>query len=116
MALLKDEPAAGRVEAGVDRGDALMSVVNLGEVYYNLLRDMDMEPAAEAISESRATIRIVPAGWRVTKLASEIRVRGKLSYADAFCVATAQRHRAPLWTGDPEMIALANEVEIVDLR
>jgi len=37
-------------------------------------------------------------------------------YADAFCVATAQRLDAPVLTGDPEIVALAGEVEVVDLR
>ncbi|HET6570923.1 MAG TPA: AbrB/MazE/SpoVT family DNA-binding domain-containing protein [Solirubrobacterales bacterium] len=38
--------------------------------------------------------------------------------ADAFCVATALRLDAPLWTGDPEIVALADGLnfEVMDLR
>lgn len=41
---------------------------------------------------------------------------GGLAYADAFAVATAERHAARLLTGDPEMIALDGQgVTVVDL-
>jgi PIN domain len=36
--------------------------------------------------------------------------------ADAFCVATAVRLDAPIWTGDPEIIDLSGDQEVVDLR
>ncbi|HEX4670032.1 MAG TPA: hypothetical protein VH275_08695 [Solirubrobacterales bacterium] len=39
-----------------------------------------------------------------------------MSYADCFALATARRHGAPLWTGDPELLALASPDEVVDLR
>ncbi|MDW5597753.1 PIN domain-containing protein [Conexibacter stalactiti] len=57
--------------------------------------------------------RAVPAG--VPRIA-EIKARGGLSYPDAFCVATALRHRAPLYTGDPEIIKLGADIEVIDLR
>ncbi len=48
--------------------------------------------------------------------AAELKARGGLSYADAFCLATAKRLKAPLWTGDPEIFGIDTEVERVDLR
>jgi predicted nucleic acid-binding protein len=33
-----------------------------------------------------------------------IKAGGDLSYADAFCIATALAAEAPFWTGDPEII------------
>ena len=43
-------------------------------------------------------------------LAATIKARYPISYADAFAVATAIRHDAPLVTGDPELRATpANE-------
>jgi predicted nucleic acid-binding protein len=41
-----------------------------------------------------------------------------LAYADAFCIATAQRLDAPLLTGDPEIIDRAEGLRctLVDLR
>ncbi len=41
---------------------------------------------------------------------------GGLSYADAFAEATAHRHCAPLYTGDPELFSLGGELDVVDLR
>lgn len=48
--------------------------------------------------------------------AAGIKARHRLSYADAFAVEVAERHRAPLLTGDPEIVALASEVTVIDLR
>ncbi|MFN8201894.1 MAG: PIN domain-containing protein [Solirubrobacteraceae bacterium] len=48
--------------------------------------------------------------------ASRLKARGGISYADCFAVATAQRHRLPLVTGDPEILALDGEVEVIDPR
>jgi len=45
--------------------------------------------------------------------AARLRAAHRLSYADALCVTTGRRHGAPVWTGDPEMVAL---VDVVDLR
>lgn len=49
--------------------------------------------------------------------AAEIKAGGRISYADCFAVATAERHQAPLLTGDPEILALDRPaLELVDLR
>ena len=61
-------------------------------------------------------IEVMDPDWELVTAAAEIKARGGLSFADAFCVATAVRLQAPLWTGDPEIVELAGEAEIVDLR
>jgi predicted nucleic acid-binding protein len=50
--------------------------------------------------------------------AATIKASGGLSYADAFCIATALHLEAPLWTGDPEIIDQAAEhsCSVTDLR
>jgi len=48
--------------------------------------------------------------------AARFKAGGGISYAEAFAAATAQRHRAPLLTGDPELLALRGQIEVVDLR
>lgn len=116
MALLRAEPAGPRVEARIESGDTVISVVNLGEACYRLIRAVGERRATAVMSELRAQIRVEPADWPVTAVASRLKSRGGLSYPDAFCVATAQRHRAPLWTGDPEILMLTEEAEMVDLR
>lgn len=53
----------------------------------------------------------------MVKQAATINAVGRLSCADAFCVATARRLRVPLWTGDPEIVALdGQDLTVVDLR
>ncbi len=49
--------------------------------------------------------------------AAIIKADHRLSYADAFAVATAERHRAPLLTPDPEILATDRPgLTILDLR
>jgi predicted nucleic acid-binding protein len=69
------------------------------------------------VERMRRSIEIEDPDWSLVRSAAEIKARGGLSYADAFCVATARRHRAPLYTGDPEIVALdGDDLEVVDLR
>ena len=116
LALLQDEPAAERVEGVVDEREAVLSVVALGEALSNLIPRVGERRASAAVAGVRSRVRLEPADWPLTVLAARLKARHRLSYPDAFCVATAQRHRAPLWTGDPEILALGEAVEMVDLR
>lgn len=64
------------------------------------------------------THKVVNPDWALVFSAARIKAGGGPSYADAFCIATAERLKAPLWTGDPEIITLAESMrcEVVDLR
>jgi len=116
MALLDDEPAAARVDEALEGNETLMSWINLGEVYYQLLRRRGDEIARSAVDAIRSRVRVELPDERVIMSAARIKAGGGLSYADAFCVATAQRHRAQLWTGDEEILRLDAGVELVNLR
>jgi predicted nucleic acid-binding protein len=48
--------------------------------------------------------------------AARVKADHRLSYADAFAVATAERHRLPLLTGDRDLLALDRELTVVDPR
>lgn len=48
--------------------------------------------------------------------AARVKARHALSYADAFAVALAERLRLPLMTGDPEIVALDRELNVIDPR
>jgi len=115
MAFLQGEVAAPRVRRALQDG-AVISEVNLGEVLYTLVRRQGEVDALEAIGDLRAMLSTEGPSWELTRHAALIKAAGGLSYADAFAVATAQRHSAPLLTGDPEIIALDNAVEVIDLR
>jgi PIN domain nuclease of toxin-antitoxin system len=116
MAMLDDEPAALRVRAAVEAG-AVMSWINLGEVYYLCVRRRGDALARRAVEGLRARVSVEEPDERLVMAAADIKARGRMSYADAFCVATARRHRLPIYTGDPEIVALDGEdLEVVDLR
>lgn len=115
-ALLNDEPAAARVAALLKDEAVGMSSVNLGEVYYGLIRRRGRATADGLVQTIRQLVRVEDPDWALVRAAAEIKARGGLSYPDAFCVATAVRHDAPLYTGDPEIIGLDADVEVIDLR
>jgi predicted nucleic acid-binding protein len=116
MALYEDNTSAGEVAVAIDTGEALVSAINLGEVLYGLERAHGRERATELVEQIRSVITVEEPDWELVAQASHIKAAGGLSYADAFCVATAQRHEAPLYTGDPEILALKGAVKLVDLR
>lgn len=117
LAVLNDEPAAARVERVIEDGDALMSWVNLGEVYYQTIRRRDEPRARVAVEAIRRRMQVEEADPDLVLAAARVKAQGGVSYADAFCIATAQRHGAALYTGDPEITSLTDPgVEIVDLR
>jgi predicted nucleic acid-binding protein len=118
IALVDDAPSAARVDAVLEAGSGAMCTVNLGEVAYQLVRRRGDEARglldADVIAEQ---VRRIEPDWALVRRAAAIKARGRVSNADAFCVATAQRLDAPLWTGDPEIIALAGgTLDVVDLR
>ena len=118
LAYLKDEPAAERIEKEwLSRGVAISSI-NLGEALYIRIRERGGKVATADIETIRKRSRIINPDWALVFSAAQIKARGGLSYADAFCLATAQHLKAPLWTGDPEIVQLAESVqcEVVDLR
>ena len=116
LALLRGEPAGARVEQAVATGRGVASWINLGEVFYKEVRKVGEMRARGALSQVLANIRSEEPDRDLVLAAASIKVAGGLSYADCFALATAARHRAPLLTGDPEIIANAGEVEVVDLR
>jgi PIN domain nuclease of toxin-antitoxin system len=117
VALLADETGARRVEELLSSDGAVaVCAINLGEVLYRQIRALGLQSAREAIALLRRELTVVDADWDLVASASALKARGGLSYADAFCVATALRLHAPVWTGDGEIVALAGEVEVVDLR
>lgn len=93
-----------------------MSSVNLGEVHYRLVRAFGRGVAVERTNAVRSAVSVENADWDLVRAAAEVKAEGGMSYADAFCVATALRHRLPLMTGDPEIVDAALDVEVIDLR
>ena len=116
LSFFRDEPAAARVEQLIAGEPTLISSVNLGEVLYWTIRERGARAAERMVGKLRAAVVVEDPDWPLVHAAAQVKARGGVSYADAFCVATAQRHDAPLYTGDPEILALKGLVELVDLR
>lgn len=92
-----------------------ISVINLGEVYYTILRERGRE-AAESFEYELVqdrNIRVVDATWERAKSAGELKARGRISYADCFAAALALEKNAPLLTGDREFERVADRIKIV---
>ncbi len=118
MAFFEDEPGAdfvrGLIHKAVESGtNLLMSVVNLGEVWYSIARTNSPEIADQYIHEIKGMgIEIVDADWQLTHQAAKFKANGKISYADCFAAALAKSHKAELVTGDKEFKPLDGEIKI----
>jgi predicted nucleic acid-binding protein len=82
------------------------------------IRERGEGGAVADVDKIRKRSKVISADWNLIRSTTRIKARGGLSYADAFCIATALRLDAPLWTGDPEIVELAESLqyEVVDLR
>jgi predicted nucleic acid-binding protein len=118
LAYLKDEPPAGRIEAEWLESGAAISSINLGEVLYIRTRAVGEDSARPDVERIRRRLTVIDPDWPMVAAAAAIKADGGLSYADAFCIATAVHLNAPLWTGDPEIVdqAAQHSCEVIDLR
>jgi uncharacterized protein len=98
------EPAASRVQAAIDSGEAAMSWINLGEVLYILRRSVGVESAERTVRDVEAVVRVSLPDRSLVMDAAAIKSTFAMSYADAFAAATAVQLDAALWTGDPELL------------
>lgn len=119
VAFLDDyRPAAAKVETVLGDGRAATCSINLGEILYRQIRTVGETRATDGIDALREDMQVIHPNWDLVAKAARVKARGALSYADAFCVATAEHLGVPLWTGDPEIIDLADKLscEVLDLR
>lgn len=110
--LRAEEPGAAAMRRYLRRAQSgnlglLLNVVNLGEVFYRLLQLTDEAHAVERLTQVKALpIDVVPARESLVLEAARVKAAHPLSYADAFAVATGRLEKAPVITGDPEILAL----------
>jgi predicted nucleic acid-binding protein len=108
IAYLEDEPAGEKVEeiivdAHENGASLLMSVVNVGEVWYILAREVSEEEANSSIAELRQFgIEFIDADWKLAQEAARFKSKYKMSFADCFAAALAKENKADLVTGDQE--------------
>ena len=92
----------------------LMTTVNLGEVYYLLLRDHGLEDADKILKIIETLpIDFVEVDMRLAKQAAVYKATKKIPYVDCFVAALAKLQKGELITGDKEFKTIENEVKIV---
>ncbi len=116
IALVQRQAGAETVRTAVEAGDARMSWINLGEVFYILSRRIGLQRARRIVDDAQVEVRIEAPDGALTLAAATLKARGRIAYADCFAVALAQRENLPVLTGDPEILALRDKVAVVDLR
>src|SRR5262245_14827904 len=108
MAYLKGEPAAQRLRNLFRDGEngkchISISIINLGEVLYNMERHYGISKAHQALTIIQGLpIEILPADNQTVFAAAHIKANYPVSYADAFVVVAAQELNGIVMTGDPE--------------
>lgn len=118
MAFFEDEPGAdfvrGLIQKAVESNTSLlMSIVNLGEVWYSIARTNTPETADQYVHEIKGMgIEIVDIDWTLTRQAAAFKINGSISYADCFAAALAKLRKAELITGDKEFKVLQDEIKI----
>lgn len=89
----------------------LISVVNVGEIYYMLHRKFGQKAAEQSLDVMQTLpLEIVDADFELTLAAAHLKAKYKMSYADAFAAALTQKKKGTLVTGDTEFKALEGEV------
>ena len=99
-----------------DSRTAIMSTTNFSEAIGALLQQYGPEAADRQERALRQLVEIEPPSADVAVCASRVGAGWYLSQADAMAVATALRHDAPIWTGDPELLTGDRCWLAVDLR
>ena len=119
MVFLEKEPGFEKIESlfksAADKGDYLLiTSVNLGEVFYIILRECG-EDKAQEVEEIVQTlpIKVIDADWKLTREAAKLKAFKKMSYADCFAAALAIMHKGELITGDPEFKAVEKQIKIM---
>ncbi len=118
MAFFEDEPGADFVRGLIYKAvesdtHLLMSVVNLGEIWYSIARTNSAELADQYVHEIKGMgIEIVDVDWGLARQAAVFKAKGNISYGDCFAAALAKNCKAELITGDKEFKALEGEIKI----
>lgn len=95
------------------RTRALLSWINWGEFCYIVRRRVGPAKTMEALRLlEQLPVELFPVDQALVRAAAEIKSEHALSYADAFCVATAQRVDATVLTGDSEFKSVERLIKI----
>ncbi len=92
----------------------LVSVMNLGEVFYWLWQKRSEEQARQTLDGlSRLPIQIVPVDLPQALRAGELKALHKIPYVDCIAAALALQHRATLVTADRDFKKLGRHFPVL---
>jgi predicted nucleic acid-binding protein len=118
IAYLEDEPSGQKIadliaSAHEEAIPVSMCVVNVGEVWYIIAREISEGEANNSIKELRdMRIQFEDVNWELTQEAARFKSKNKMSYADCYAAALAKVRKADLVTGDAEFKAVEDQVKI----
>lgn len=117
--LLENGPGAERVEQILAAADkqvnaVSMSVLNWGEVFYNVWQHHGEEAARSAIAElSRLPIEIVAVDQEQALKAGEIKALHKLSFVDCIAISLAELRNSTLVTADRDFQKVGRRIQVL---
>ena len=101
-------------ELSSSRQNALLSLINWGEFYYIIKRKVGKRKAEEAlVLLEQLPVTILSVDEKLVKEAAEIKSDYAVSYADAFCIATAQSSNGQIFTNDLEFKLVKHLVTVI---
>ena len=108
MGYFENEPGAERIEQIFQdvkdgKARAFISIINLGEVVYNVERNHGLSKAQDTLALiQEMPVEVLPADDQTVFAAAHIKANHPISYADAFVIVAAQNLDGIVMTGDPE--------------
>jgi ribonuclease VapC len=113
-----EEPARAKVREIMERAfrddtTAIMSLINVSEVFYLIAKRHGAATAERFLSElPMMPIQALVPDRKLILDAARLKSRFPISYADAFAVETARQQKGALVTGDPELMRLSKREPI----
>ena len=93
---------------------AQLCLINWGEFYYVVKRRVGQEKAEEAlVLVQQLPIALVSVDDRLVKEAATLKSEYPISYADAFCIATALRWSGQILTNNSEYRVVEHLVKVM---
>ncbi len=118
IAYLEDEPSAPQIadliaSANEEEIPVYMTVVNAGEVWYTIAREISEAEADSSIKELRdLRIQFQDVDWEITQEAARFKAQHKMSYADCYAAALAKSLKGELVTGDGDLKQIEKQLNV----
>lgn len=90
-----------------------VSIINIGEVYYKLIRSVGRQEAIQTVqSLNKIPIQTISATDELVLKAAEIKAEHPIAFGDCFAVSIALEKKGAILTGDPEFKRVERIVKI----